>query len=904
MRHLLALFVLLALADASAVGQNLRKMGVGLDKRTFDHGVVEFWHNPPAFYRLTNTGSEPIDILPIFSQEDLEIIYPSDPILPGQSSDITVYYYTANTGSFARDFEIFISRSAQPIRLTVKGSIRSLSPDAFVQCPTSKPQHSSGRQDIEAQVIDAGTQQPISGAAVRIVGLQNRFKEDGFADGSGIVRDRVDQGNYALRVEAPGYRLHESTFYVGPRTLRFRVPLDAVPEADATAPIADVGDVREQESWSEGPSPETDGVDRPDEQPVEADAVVATTITYGPRDADPTPRPVESRVIQMTPTRDATPGRDDGHEWAFGDEPGASASARPVDASAPAAPDRAEPEPVSEPVRDQSSDDEDRAEPDPTPGPDERITTGPPAAERRPIRDDPDEEVTDDRRPVRAAESVPSRRTDPVTADRDVDRETTPPDPAPAPVVERRRSDVDDLGHRDRYGIDLEPRRLTTSRPVTIKVRDEVGDRVPGAIVTLLDEDGATIATGVTSAFGGAGVNVPLDQAVYRVEKRGFAPTYDTLTTPPVGTTVTLVLRRPESSLDAPQADARPVEPAAPSASSDGQEDELRDLEDRYARLEAELEALRAERTGESSDEAADEPAEDGLVQVEPVERPAETRRDPGRTVEDAPPIDRPDDAPAPAPEGDRDDEVAEDAPDRGSYWDLGVDAPEDRTGFTDPAVRPEEDEVVASAPGTPADEPIDAPLSYERYNANNIVFLIDVSSSMRDDGKMDLLKESMRQLVGVLRDIDRVAVIAYNQHPTVVLESVSSAEKDVITSAIDTLTPGGLTYGVKGIQKAYEIAQRHFIPGGNNQIILATDGLFSSYNAEWSERDLNKLVRQRAGDDGIALSVIGFGEDRAAGRMMGKLANNGDGEYLRIQNVVDARMALIADIKAKSRKD
>ena len=895
MRHLLALLALLILADASAVGQNLRKMGIGLDKRTFDHGVVEFWHNPPAFFRITNTGSEPIDILPIFSQEDLEIIYPSDPILPGESTDITVFYYTGSTGSFARDVEIFISRSAQPIRLTVKGTIRSLSPDAFVQCPTSKPQHSSGRQDIEAQVIDAGTQQPIPGAAVRIVGLQNRFKEDGFSNGSGIVRDRLDQGNYALRVEAPGYRLHESTFYVGPRTLRFRVPLDPVPAADEADPIADVGDVREQESWSEGPSREADPVDRPDEPPVEADAVVATTITYGPRDAEPTPRPVESRVIQMTPTRDATPGRDDGHEWTFGDEP---------DASAPAAPDREEGEPVSERARDRSPDDEDRAEPDPLPVPDEQITTEPPSADRRPIRVDPDEEVTVERRPVRAAEPVPSRRSDPVIADRDADRETTPPDPAPAPVVERRRSDMDDLGHRDRYGIDLEPRRLTTSRPVTIKVRDEAGDRVPGAVVTLLDEDGSTIATGVTSAFGGAGVNVPLDQAVYRVEKRGFAPTFDTLSTPPVGTTITLVLRRPVSPPDEPRADARPVEPNAPATSSDTQEDELRDLEDRYARLEAELEALRAERSGESPDEEVDEPAAEEEVMPETVERPAETRSAPERTVVETAPSDRSDEAPVSAGDDVVDDEVADDAPGRSSYWDLGVDAPEDRTGFTDPPTRPEEDEVAAAAPDSPDDEAIDAPLSYERYNANNIVFLIDVSSSMRDDGKMDLLKESMRQLVGVLRDIDRVAVIAYNQHPTVVLESVSSAEKDVITSAIDTLTPGGLTYGVKGIQKAYEIAQRHFIPGGNNQIILATDGLFSSYNAEWSERDLNKLVRERAGDDGIALSVVGFGDDRAAGRMMGKLANNGDGEYLRIQNVVDARMALIADIKAKSRKD
>jgi Mg-chelatase subunit ChlD len=196
-----------------------------------------------------------------------------------------------------------------------------------------------------------------------------------------------------------------------------------------------------------------------------------------------------------------------------------------------------------------------------------------------------------------------------------------------------------------------------------------------------------------------------------------------------------------------------------------------------------------------------------------------------------------------------------------------------------------------------------DEVLSIDDYAANNVLFLIDVSSSMAKENKMDLLKESLKSLALVLRDIDRVAIIAYNQKTNVILESVSGDNKSTILHAIDSLKTSGLTYGVNGLQTAYDLLQYYFIGDGNNQIILATDGLFSSANASLTENELNKEVRKQASNNGIKLSVIGFGQDDEGQRLMQKLANNGEGQFIQIKNPWEAKTVLVEEIKLNSKR-
>ncbi|MGB1247883.1 MAG: VWA domain-containing protein, partial [Chitinophagales bacterium] len=193
--------------------------------------------------------------------------------------------------------------------------------------------------------------------------------------------------------------------------------------------------------------------------------------------------------------------------------------------------------------------------------------------------------------------------------------------------------------------------------------------------------------------------------------------------------------------------------------------------------------------------------------------------------------------------------------------------------------------------------------LSEEEYAANNILFLIDISNSMKKENKIDLLKTSIKNLALVLRDIDKVSIITYNQKNAIALESVSGDNTNDIYFALDNLRTSGLTYGVSGIQNAYDVLQNQFIADGNNQIILATDGLFSKVNATMTENELNKLVKNKANNEDIILSVIGFGENQTGIKLMEKLAKNGKGQFIQIDNESATDYKLIQEIKENSQK-
>ncbi len=175
----------------------------------------------------------------------------------------------------------------------------------------------------------------------------------------------------------------------------------------------------------------------------------------------------------------------------------------------------------------------------------------------------------------------------------------------------------------------------------------------------------------------------------------------------------------------------------------------------------------------------------------------------------------------------------------------------------------------------------------------SNLVFLIDVSGSMNYANKLPLLKSAFSLLVNELRDEDRVAIVVYAGAAGVVLESTSGNNKEIIRQALDNLQAGGSTAGGEGLMLAYRIAEKNFIRGGNNRIILATDG---DFNVGVSDNtSMEKLVEKQRGL-GIYMTVLGFGMGNIKDDKMEIIADKGNGNYAYIDNIQEARRVLVQE--------
>ena len=176
---------------------------------------------------------------------------------------------------------------------------------------------------------------------------------------------------------------------------------------------------------------------------------------------------------------------------------------------------------------------------------------------------------------------------------------------------------------------------------------------------------------------------------------------------------------------------------------------------------------------------------------------------------------------------------------------------------------------------------------------AKNIVFLIDVSGSMDSENKLPLVKRSFLLLLDTLGPNDTVSIVTYASGDRIVLDGVPASEKTTIMNAINNLTAGGGTNGAAGIQTAYALAEMHKVEGGINRILLATDGDLNIGIS--SEGDLVRLVMdEKAG--GISLTCLGFGGYNYKDNRMEALADYGDGNYYYIDEIHEARRALITE--------
>jgi len=173
----------------------------------------------------------------------------------------------------------------------------------------------------------------------------------------------------------------------------------------------------------------------------------------------------------------------------------------------------------------------------------------------------------------------------------------------------------------------------------------------------------------------------------------------------------------------------------------------------------------------------------------------------------------------------------------------------------------------------------------------SNLVFLIDVSGSMNDPNKLPLLKSAFGLLVNELRPQDHVAIVVYAGAAGLVLESTPGNRKEVIMSAIDNLEAGGSTAGGEGLKLAYKEAEKNFVKGGNNRIILATDGDFNV--GESSNGGMERLVEEKR-ELGVFITVLGFGMGNYKDDKMEIIADKGNGNYSYIDNLQEARRVLV----------
>ena len=164
----------------------------------------------------------------------------------------------------------------------------------------------------------------------------------------------------------------------------------------------------------------------------------------------------------------------------------------------------------------------------------------------------------------------------------------------------------------------------------------------------------------------------------------------------------------------------------------------------------------------------------------------------------------------------------------------------------------------------------------------------------MEDEDKLSLVQQAFSMLVENLGADDRVSIVTYAGSDSVVLEGESGDNSEEIVSALNSLSAGGSTAGAAGITTAYKLAEEYFIEGGNNRVILATDGDLNVGLS--SEEELTDLISQKR-DSGVYLSVLGFGSGNYKDNRLEALADNGNGNYAYIDSVDEAKRVLVTEM-------
>jgi Ca-activated chloride channel family protein len=183
---------------------------------------------------------------------------------------------------------------------------------------------------------------------------------------------------------------------------------------------------------------------------------------------------------------------------------------------------------------------------------------------------------------------------------------------------------------------------------------------------------------------------------------------------------------------------------------------------------------------------------------------------------------------------------------------------------------------------------------NYDHLPPGNFVFLIDISGSMDLPNRLPLLKSAFRMLVQNLRPVDTISIVAYGGTVGIMLQPTSGSEQQKIMNVIDSLQAGGETPGESAIRTAYTLAQKKFIKGGNNRVILATDGDFNV--GEVSEEALMELIVQKQ-QTGIYLTCLGVGMGNYKDSKLEILAKKGNGNFAYLDHVMEAEKVLVTEL-------
>lgn len=187
--------------------------------------------------------------------------------------------------------------------------------------------------------------------------------------------------------------------------------------------------------------------------------------------------------------------------------------------------------------------------------------------------------------------------------------------------------------------------------------------------------------------------------------------------------------------------------------------------------------------------------------------------------------------------------------------------------------------------------------LDQNLYKPNNIIFLVDVSSSMKDTTKLKVMQFALHYLIDVLRETDKITFITYADSVRTLRNGISGADKKDLHAVVDVLKAKGTTKGKKAVLYSLDIALKNYIEGGNNQIILATDGKF-----RFDEKDQAQYVSKQ-GDKLVKLSTIAFGDDREAMSNLKDIAHSSNGNFIHIKHKSKAKDQLLDEIKKNSLK-
>ena len=176
----------------------------------------------------------------------------------------------------------------------------------------------------------------------------------------------------------------------------------------------------------------------------------------------------------------------------------------------------------------------------------------------------------------------------------------------------------------------------------------------------------------------------------------------------------------------------------------------------------------------------------------------------------------------------------------------------------------------------------------------SNLVFLLDVSGSMHDANKLPLVKDAMAMLVDQLTEDDRVSIVTYAGDAGLALESTEGTKRKEILGRIEALEAGGSTHGSAGIQMAYDQAMAHFVPKGNNRVILCTDGDLNVGITD--DNELVKLIQEKA-SSGVFLTVVGFGTGNLKDAKLEQLADKGNGKYAYVDGLTEAKKVFVEQV-------